>query len=80
MASSPDAFHFSALPSFYVLPENDGQNMIKPVEKPTFHQVAENRYRLKSPNEHYAFLKLGGKQFPSPQELILDAQPVGVAF
>jgi hypothetical protein len=35
----------------------------KPVEKPAFHKVAENLYRLESSNGHYALLKRGGKQF-----------------
>jgi hypothetical protein len=40
-----------------------GKNTTKPVEKPAFHKVAENLYRLESSNGHYALLKRGGKQF-----------------
>jgi len=40
-----------------------GKNTTKPVEKPAFHKVAENLYRLESSNGYYALLKRGGKQF-----------------
>jgi hypothetical protein len=40
-----------------------GKNISQPVEKPAFHKVAENLYRLESSNGHYALLKHGGKQF-----------------
>ena len=40
-----------------------GKNTPKPVEKPAFHKVAENLYRLESSNGYYALLKRGGKQF-----------------
>ena len=40
-----------------------GKNTSQPVEKPAFHKVAENLYRLESSNGYYALLKRGGKQF-----------------
>jgi integrase len=40
-----------------------GKNTPQPVEKPAFHKVAENLYRLESSNGYYALLKRGGKQF-----------------
>ena len=39
------------------------KNTSQPVEKPAFHKVAENLYRLESSNGYYALLKRGGKQF-----------------
>jgi len=40
-----------------------GKNTSKPVEKPAFHKVAENLYRLESSDGYYVLLKRGGKQF-----------------
>jgi integrase len=39
------------------------QKNTAPAEKPVFHKVAENLYRLESSGGYYALLKRGGKQF-----------------
>jgi len=39
------------------------KNTSQPVEKPAFHKVAENLYRLESSGGYYALIKKSGKQF-----------------